>query len=147
MPQSWDMGQIILLPLRRKACWGFFHKVTLLHFLHDRFNWSFPSFSSTTFQNFPGVFDLLNESSKFQHHLNETGCKNEEHIKTAPDKTQWWDRVDQEISTHSWTRRFAIVFTTVSPLTLLWARWNQFKTSPHLKIHFNITVPDTTASP
>jgi hypothetical protein len=24
MPQSWDMGQIILLPLRRKACWGFF---------------------------------------------------------------------------------------------------------------------------
>jgi hypothetical protein len=27
MPQSWDMGQIILLPLRRKACWGFFHIV------------------------------------------------------------------------------------------------------------------------
>jgi hypothetical protein len=25
MPQSWDMGQIILLPLWRKACWGFFH--------------------------------------------------------------------------------------------------------------------------
>jgi hypothetical protein len=24
MPQSWDMGQIILLPLRRKACGGFF---------------------------------------------------------------------------------------------------------------------------
>jgi hypothetical protein len=24
MPQSWDMGQIILLPLRRKACYGFF---------------------------------------------------------------------------------------------------------------------------
>jgi hypothetical protein len=23
-PQSWDMGQIILLPLRRKACCGFF---------------------------------------------------------------------------------------------------------------------------
>jgi hypothetical protein len=23
MPQSWDMGQIILLPLRRKACGGF----------------------------------------------------------------------------------------------------------------------------
>jgi hypothetical protein len=23
MPQSWDMGQIILLPLRRKACRGF----------------------------------------------------------------------------------------------------------------------------
>jgi hypothetical protein len=24
MPQSWDMGQILLLPLRRKACCGFF---------------------------------------------------------------------------------------------------------------------------
>ena len=24
MPQSWDMGQILLLPLRRKACWGFY---------------------------------------------------------------------------------------------------------------------------
>ena len=23
MPQSWDMGQILLLPLRRKASWGF----------------------------------------------------------------------------------------------------------------------------
>ena len=23
MPQSWDMGQILLLPLRRKACSGF----------------------------------------------------------------------------------------------------------------------------
>jgi hypothetical protein len=26
MPQSWDMGQIIWLPLRRKACWGFLHE-------------------------------------------------------------------------------------------------------------------------
>ena len=24
MPQSWDMGQIVSLPLRRKACWGLF---------------------------------------------------------------------------------------------------------------------------
>ena len=23
MPQTWDMGHIILLPLRRKAYWGF----------------------------------------------------------------------------------------------------------------------------
>jgi hypothetical protein len=30
--------------------------------------WS-PSFSSTTFQNFPGVSDLLPEASKFQHHI------------------------------------------------------------------------------
>jgi len=32
----------------------------LLHFSHDRSNWS-SSFSSTTFQNFPGVSDLLPE--------------------------------------------------------------------------------------
>jgi hypothetical protein len=25
MPQNCDMGQTVLLPLRRKACWGFFH--------------------------------------------------------------------------------------------------------------------------
>jgi hypothetical protein len=28
-----------------------------------------PSFSSTTFQNFPVVSDLPHESSKFQHHI------------------------------------------------------------------------------
>jgi len=39
-----------------------------LHFSHDRSNWSSPSFSSTTFQNTPGVSDLLPEASKFQHH-------------------------------------------------------------------------------
>jgi hypothetical protein len=29
----------------------------LLHFSHDRPKWSSPSFSSTTFQNFPGISD------------------------------------------------------------------------------------------
>ena len=42
---------------------------TLLHFSYDRSNWSFPSLSSTTFQNVPGVSDLLPASSKFQHHI------------------------------------------------------------------------------
>jgi hypothetical protein len=28
MPQSWDKGQIIWLPHRRKACWGFFTSET-----------------------------------------------------------------------------------------------------------------------
>ena len=42
--------------------------VTLLHFSHDRSNWSSPSFSSTTFQNFPGISDQLPKASKFQHH-------------------------------------------------------------------------------
>jgi len=39
------------------------------HFSHDRSSWSFPSFSSTKFQNLPAVSDLLPEGSKFQHHI------------------------------------------------------------------------------
>jgi hypothetical protein len=39
-----------------------------LHFSHDRPNWSFVSFPSTTFKNFPGISDLLSEVFEFQHH-------------------------------------------------------------------------------
>jgi hypothetical protein len=35
----------------------------------DVSSWSSPSFSSTAFQNFPGVSDLLPEASKFQYHI------------------------------------------------------------------------------
>ena len=42
--------------------------VILLQFLYDRPNWSFPFFCSTTFQNFPGVSDVLSKESIFQHH-------------------------------------------------------------------------------
>jgi hypothetical protein len=38
------------------------------HFLHERSKWSSPSFSSTAFQNFAGIPDLLSEVSKFQDH-------------------------------------------------------------------------------
>jgi hypothetical protein len=41
---------------------------TLLHFSHARSNLSSPSFSSTIFQNFQSVSDLLSEASKFQQH-------------------------------------------------------------------------------
>jgi len=44
-------------------------QVILLHFSRDQSNWSFPSSSSTTFQNFSGVSDPLPEASKFQHHI------------------------------------------------------------------------------
>jgi hypothetical protein len=39
----------------------------LIHFSHDRTSLSIPSSSSTTFQNYQGIFDLLIEVSKFQH--------------------------------------------------------------------------------
>jgi hypothetical protein len=42
--------------------------VTLLHFSHDRSNWFVPFFSSTAFQKFPPISDLLSEMSRFQHH-------------------------------------------------------------------------------
>ena len=40
----------------------------LFNFSHDRSNWSSPSFSSTTFQNFQDISDLFSEVSKFRHH-------------------------------------------------------------------------------
>jgi len=54
------------------SCRIFLCSLTLirLHFSHVRSNWSFPSFSSSTSQNFPGVSDLLPEASNFQHHIN-----------------------------------------------------------------------------
>jgi hypothetical protein len=39
----------------------------VLHFSHDRPNWSSPSFSSITFQNFQGIPYLLYEISTFLH--------------------------------------------------------------------------------
>jgi len=52
------------------VCGIFLSSLTLLifHFLHDRTNWSSPSLSSTTLQNFSVIFDLLSEASKFYHH-------------------------------------------------------------------------------
>jgi hypothetical protein len=38
------------------------------YFLSDRTNWLPPHISRTTFQNFPGISDLLSKLSKFQHH-------------------------------------------------------------------------------
>ena len=50
------------------SCRIFLCIVIFLNFSHDRSNWSSPSFSSITFQNFPGISDLLPEASKFQYH-------------------------------------------------------------------------------
>jgi len=47
-----------------------FSLATLLHFSHDQTNWSLSS-STITFRNFPGIYILLSEVSKFQHH---TSC-------------------------------------------------------------------------
>jgi hypothetical protein len=43
-----------------------------IHCSHDRSNWSSPSFSSNTFQNFPGISNLRTEVSKYQHHKQTT---------------------------------------------------------------------------
>ena len=58
--------------------------VILLHFPHDWSNWYSLSFSSTTFQNFPGISYLLSEVSKFQHHTKP--CSNRSVQVSAPHK-------------------------------------------------------------
>jgi len=40
----------------------------VLHFSHDRSNWSSPPFSNITFQNIPDISDLLFKASKFQYY-------------------------------------------------------------------------------
>jgi len=44
--------------------------VLLLHFSHSQSNWSSPSFSGTTYQNFFTTSELLSEMSKFHQHTN-----------------------------------------------------------------------------
>ena len=46
----------------------FFLSVILLHFSHDRPKSFSPSFPRITFQNFPGIYNLLSELSTFQYH-------------------------------------------------------------------------------
>jgi hypothetical protein len=56
----------------RISCRIFICSLTLSNtasFLNDQSNCSFPSFSNTTFQKFPGFSDLLLKASKFQHHI------------------------------------------------------------------------------
>jgi hypothetical protein len=43
-------------------------RVILLHFLHDRSNWSSSASSRTTLQHFPCISVLLSVASAFQHH-------------------------------------------------------------------------------
>ena len=64
------MWRISLLFLVFNVCRIFLSSLILRTiFSHDRPNWSSPCFSSTTFQNFPGISDLFPEVSKFQHNI------------------------------------------------------------------------------
>jgi hypothetical protein len=45
----------------------FLSSLTLLHSTHDRSNWYSPSFSSTTFQNCPGISDLRSKYRIFSN--------------------------------------------------------------------------------
>jgi hypothetical protein len=61
--KMWQIQILFLLFTVRSM----FLSYVILHFSHNRSNWSFRSSSSTTFQNSPGISDLLSEVSKFQH--------------------------------------------------------------------------------
>jgi len=63
--KMWPIQLAFLLYI---ACGTFLSSLTpcnTLNFSHDRYSWS-PSFSSNTFQNFPGISRLLSQVSKFQ---------------------------------------------------------------------------------
>jgi len=58
----------------RISCRIFLCSLTLSntsYFSHDLSNWSFPSSSNTTFQNFSCFSDLLPEASNFQRHIKQ----------------------------------------------------------------------------
>jgi hypothetical protein len=64
-----EMWPVQLASLRLFCLWCYFlpWRCLILHFLHYWYNWSSPSFCSTTFQNFRDISDLLPKVSKFQH--------------------------------------------------------------------------------
>ena len=78
------------------ACRIFLSSMTpcnILHFSYDWSNWS-PSFSSNTFQNFPGISDLLSEVSKFQYQTKlcfKCGTLLASSLSSSP--ICWWKRV------------------------------------------------------
>ena len=49
--------------------------VILLHFPHEQPNWFSPAFSSTTFQNFPGISVTLPKLSKYKYVALKPDCK------------------------------------------------------------------------
>jgi hypothetical protein len=64
----WPIQLVFLLSI---VCRMFLSSLSFCH-TFSFFTWSvqliFPSFSRTTFQNFPGISDLLSEGFNFQHH-------------------------------------------------------------------------------
>jgi len=68
--KMWPIQLAFLLLLYIVRPFPPWHFVILFHFSHDQSNWSSLSFSSTMFQNHPGISNLLSEVSKFQHQTN-----------------------------------------------------------------------------
>jgi hypothetical protein len=63
--KMWQIQILFLLFI----VWRMFLSYVILTFSHYRSNRYFPSSSSTTFQNSPGISSLLSEVSKFQYHI------------------------------------------------------------------------------
>ena len=61
---SWQFFFFIVCRIFSSPPWHF----VIVHFSHDQSNWSSLSFSSTTFQNYPGISDRVSGVPKFQHH-------------------------------------------------------------------------------
>ena len=66
LPKKWSFKLVFLLFI---VCSIFLSSLAVhnTYFSHDGSKWYSPSFSSTAFQNFPGISDLLSEVSAFQY--------------------------------------------------------------------------------
>jgi len=66
--KKWPIKWNFFLFIVCKIFLSSWYHVILLNFSNDRFKWCSPSFSSTIFQNIPGISYLLSKVSKFQRH-------------------------------------------------------------------------------
>ena len=97
------------------ACRIFLSSLTLLHFLHDRSSLSSPSFYSTTFQNSPGICDLLSQVSSFStihtcsNTLSVRGVY--AHVLTGPSTVSTWIAQKPQLrdSSDVYWRQYALV--------------------------------------
>jgi len=80
--------------------------ITFLHFSRNRSSWSSPSFSTTTFLNFPGFSDLLSEVSSFQHHTKLCSKLSTSVVCSLNVSPVWWQKESScwlpLLPCHSW---------------------------------------------
>jgi hypothetical protein len=121
--------KLVLLITKLRSCRIFFCSLTLSN--TSFLTWSVQLiFSITTFQNFPGVSDLLPEASKFQHHIKlHSKCSillvSSSVRSPFCTKVRWWLIYITEFN------KTYLGFHVISPIFLsdfikIWSLWTHF---------------------